>query len=167
MAFWRLYYHLIWATRDRAHLIEPKMESNLYGYLIHKASESGVYVYAVNGWYDHIHLVVSVPPKLAIAEVVKRLKGASAHHFNNSIQLDYEFAWQRGYGVFSLGEKQRALAEEYVREQKAHHDKGTTNSWLERCAELDEGPWDTGLNSGPIPRVIREKAPDYGLEMPF
>jgi putative transposase len=168
MSFWRLYYHLAWATHHRQHLIQPQMEQNLYAYLVHKASESEVFVYAINGWYDHIHLIVAIPPKLAVATVVKRLKGASSHHLNHSIRLDYEFAWQRGYGVLSLGERQRPQAEAYVHEQKKHHEQETTVNWLERFSEFDDGPAATGLTVKEIPRVLQETAVGYGVnDVPF
>jgi len=140
MAFWRLYYHLVWATKNREHLIQPEVESQLYPYLVRKASELGVYVYALNGWYDHVHLIVSIPPKLAIADVVKRLKGASAHYLNHNGASNIFFGWQRGYGVLSIGERQRLQAEAYVHRQKEHHQNHTTVAWLERYTDLDEGP---------------------------
>jgi putative transposase len=168
MPFWRLYYHLAWATHNRQHLIQPQMEQNLYAYIVHKASESEVYVYAINGWFDHVHLIVAIPPKLAVATVVKRLKGASSHHLNHGVRLDYEFSWQRGYGALSLGERQRPQAEAYVHKQKDHHEQETTMAWLERFAEFDEGPNDTGLAVKEIPAVLRETAVAYSLnDAPF
>jgi REP element-mobilizing transposase RayT len=83
MAFWRLYYHLVWGTKNRQPLITPVIETHLYSYLVHKASELGVFVYQINGWLDHVHLVVAIPPKLSIADVVKNLKGASSHFIND------------------------------------------------------------------------------------
>lgn len=163
MAFHRLYYHLVWATKNREHLIRSEIEARLFAYLVHKAAELGVYVYAVNGWYDHVHLVVSIPPKHAVADVVKRLKGASSYDLNHAARLAYEFAWQRGYGALSLGERQRPQAEAYVQNQKQHHAQETTNSWLERYTELDEGPPEQGIVTGGVPPVLHEQLPVYTL----
>ncbi len=126
MPFWRLYYHLIWTTRNREAIIDSELEERLYPYLIEKASSLGCHVDAINGIEDHVHVALSIPPKYSIAEVVQKLKGASSHEFK-------ELAWQRGYGVFSFGEKQRAYAIEYVKNQKDHHRQKTINPWLERC----------------------------------
>ena len=169
MAFWRLYYHLVWATKNREHMIQPEVEPRLYSYIVTKASELGVYIYAINGWYDHVHLVVSIPPKHAVAYVVKRLKGASSHDINQAGDLDYQFAWQRGYGALSLGELQRPKAEAYVARQKQHHECQTTNGWLERYAEFDEGPDDVGIVPGEVPPVLREQGTAYAAwgEPPF
>ena len=162
MAFWRLYYHLVWATKNREPIIQPEIEPRLYGYIVNKAAELGVYVYAIDGWYDHIHLLVSIPPKHALSYVVKCLKGASSHDLNHNVRLERTFAWQRGYGALSLGERQRPDAQAYVVNQKQHHQRQTTHAWLERDDELDEGPPDTGIGPHPLPGVLREAGVDYG-----
>lgn len=144
MPFWRTYYHLVWATKKRAALIRPEIELQLYGYLESKAREMGVHVYAIGGWTGHVHLVVAIPPRLAVAEVVKALKGASAFHMNHGATLADHFAWQRGYGVLTVGEKQRPAAEAYVQRQKEHHRERTVNRWLERVDDVDDGPASTG-----------------------
>ena len=169
MAFWRLYYHLVWATKDRQPFIQPDIETRLYPYCIRKASELDVYVYAINGWHDHVHVVVSIPPKHSVADVVKHLKGASSHDLNRDGGLQGKFAWQRGYGVFSLGESQRSVAEAYVVNQKQHHQQQTINAWLERYDELDEGPIDAGLRVDSVPAVLREQPAVYHAwgEPPF
>lgn len=169
MAFWRMCFHLIWATKQREHPIQPEIESRLYGYIVNRAAELGVYVYTIGGWYDHVHLVVSIPPKHALTHVVQRLKGASSHDLNHAGGLDYPFGWQRGYGALSLGERQRRSAEAYVNGQKQHHEAQTTNPWLERHAEFDEGPLDAGITPGLVPAVVREQRATYDAwgEPPF
>ena len=169
MPFWRLYYHLIWPTKHREHLLSVAVEARLYPYLVSKAAENGVYVYAINGWYDHIHMVVAIPPKHAVADIVKRLKGASSHHLSSDIRMVENFAWQRGYGALSVGERQRSIAEAYVLNQKQHHGQQTTNAWLEQADELDEGPADTGLKVDNSPALVRETVATYDVwgEPPF
>jgi putative transposase len=169
MPFWRLYYHLIWPTKHREHLLSAAVEARLYPYLVSRAAENGVYVYAINGWYDHIHMLVAIPPKHAVADIVKRLKGASSHYLSNDIRLVEHFAWQRGYGALSVGERQRSIAHAYVLNQKQHHAQQTTNAWLEQADELDEGPADTGLNVDQSPLLLHEAVSAYDIwgEPPF
>ena len=156
MPFWRLYYHLIWPTKRREYLLSSEIESRLYPYLVSKAAENSVYVYAINGWYDHVHMVVAIPPKYAVADIVKRLKGASSHYLSSDIRLVENFAWQRGYGALSVGERQRSIAEAYVLNQKQHHAQQSTNAWLEQADDLDEGPADEGINMDQSKSIIRE-----------
>jgi hypothetical protein len=49
MPFWRLYYHLVWSTKNREHFISPAVEDQLYAYIVNKAAELDVRVYAING----------------------------------------------------------------------------------------------------------------------
>lgn len=166
MSFWRNYYHIVWATDKRLPLILPAFEKQLYSYLVKKASESEVFVYALNGTHDHIHLVVAIPPKYAVADIVKSLKGGSAHYVNHVICPADSFAWQRGYGCLTVGEKQLPVAEAYVRIQKRHHAENSTNAWLERYSEEDEGPAAFGEA---LSGAIRENESAYGTveEPPF
>lgn len=141
MAFWRLYYHLFWATKERQSLIIPEREPKLYSYIIGKADSLGFIIHAIGGIEDHIHLVTSIPPSLAIAEFVKHIKGSSAHRFNqDSPPTSAKFGWQRGYGVFSLGGKQLDEAIAYVSNQKQHHSQGTAIASLERDNYEDDAP---------------------------
>ena len=169
MPFWRTYYHLVWATKKREHLITPEIEVRLFPYLINKAAELGVRVFALNGSTDHLHVVGAIPPKRSVAMVVKGLKGASSHDLNQQ-QLPNHFAWQRGYGVLTLGEKQLKRAVEYVDKQKEHHARQVTNSWLERVDMYDEGPFEMGLLKDvvlPVPHVLREPESVYEIDDPF
>ena len=131
MPFWRTYYHLVWATKNRELLVTPEIEPHLYTYMVHKAAELDVFVYAINGWTDHVHLVVAIPPHVSVSHLVKHLKGASSHDLNQQ-GLTIHFAWQRGYGVLTLGQRQKPDAELYVKRQKEHHRADTAIAWLRR-----------------------------------
>jgi putative transposase len=80
----------------------------------------GCIIHAINGTEDHIHVVASIPPTLAVADFVKRLKGSSSH-YRNQVAGAERFQWQEGYGVFSLGQRQLDRAVGYVNNQKQHH----------------------------------------------
>jgi putative transposase len=106
MAMWRLYYHLVWATKERQPLISSQKETELYHYIIGKADTLNCIVHAIGGTENHIHLIVSIPPTQSIAEFVKNIKGSSSHYLNQIRQNSNRFGWQEGYGVFSLGQRQ-------------------------------------------------------------
>lgn len=132
MALWRLFYHVVWATKNRQPLIDYQWEETLYRYMLGKADSLSCVVHAVNGMTDHIHVVASIPPTLAIADFVKNIKGSSAHYINHEgLFASQHFAWQAGYGVFSLGQKQLDKAVAYVENQKIHHREGSLIKTLE------------------------------------
>lgn len=130
MPYWRLFYHITWGTKNRLALIEPAWESDLYGYLWGKATALGCIPHAIGGMPDHIHVVTSIPPKVAVAKTIGQLKGASSHYINENY-ADGSFAWQAEYGVVSFSEKTLASIVEYVKNQKAHHAQNTTKEALE------------------------------------
>ena len=132
MSFWRHYYHIIWATRNREPMITPDIKADLYEHIVDKASKMGVHVCAIGGVDDHIHLVVTIPPSLSVAKIVRDLKGASSFYVNKVLKTPDQFRWQRGYGSLTMGEKQLSAATAYVNNQVRHHAETTTNSWLER-----------------------------------
>ena len=147
MALWRLYYHLIWSTKERRDLIPPNIEPVLYRYMIGKSVALGCIIHAIGGVQNHIHLIASIPPKMAISEYVQLVKGSSTHHINHGPEkFPITFGWQRGYGVFSLGSKQLDDAIAYVQNQKVHHDNGSIRPLLERDDAEDDGPsvWNDG-----------------------
>ena len=163
MPFWRSYAHLVWTTRNREPLIRPEIEAPLYACLIDKAAAIGCYVHAVNGIADHVHLIISIPPRISVSDVVKNLKGNSSHFVNHVLPAGPEpFSWQRGYGYLTLGESQCARAIAYVENQKQHHRANTTNSWLEKVdedAEQSDASTDTASATG----LVREERASYGI----
>lgn len=92
-------------NKNRLPLIEPASESDLYGYIWGKATALESIPHAINGMPDYIHVVISIPPKLAIATVIGQLKGASSHRVNEIFVSHHSFAWQAEYSVFSVSEK--------------------------------------------------------------
>jgi putative transposase len=167
MSFWRNYYHLVWATKNREPLIQPEFEDNLYRFLIAKAAELGCYTYAIGGDVDHVHVALANPPKNAVSEVMKTLKGASSYHVNHFIRPAVgHFDWQRGYGCMTFGETNRAWVVSYIQQQKQHHAENTINAWLERMDELEEGPLDLGLSAEMGAWRVREEGGVYSV-FPF
>ncbi|MBE0687201.1 MAG: IS200/IS605 family transposase [Anaerolineaceae bacterium] len=130
MVYARLYYHLVWSTKNRESLITQKLESDLFPYLENKAKNLDCCIFAVNAFFDHIHLIMEIPPKCSIADIVKGLKGASSFDFS-------DLYWQRGYGVLSISERNLNVAIDYVKNQKDHHANNKTFIKYEKCDDED------------------------------
>jgi putative transposase len=132
MPYWRLFYHFVWGTRNREPLIAPEWENSLHNVIAAKATDLGAFVHAVGGIEDHVHLVVSVPPKIALSTFIGQVKGNSSHFVNHGLGVDISFAWQAEYGVVSFGGKRLDMVVRYVKNQRKHHTGGTTIAMLER-----------------------------------
>ena len=121
MTYWRLHYHLIWGTQDREPSITPDREKMFYGVLYQKAKELDLKIHSAGNIEDHVHVVLSIPPKIAVADVVRHIKGTSAFAINHMDGSDGTFKWQGGYGALSVGERSLELVMNYAVRQKEHH----------------------------------------------
>ena len=133
MPYWRLFYHIAWATKGRLPLIELAWETDLYGYIWGKATALECIPHAIGGMSEHIHVVISIPPKLSVATLIGQLKGASSHHVNQNHAAG-SFGWQAEYGVLSFAEKALPSIVDYVNNQKKHHTENTLNQSMENSA---------------------------------
>lgn len=122
----------VWSTKGRLCWLQSPLEARVYAAIAAKAQELGAIVHAVEGTEDHVHLVVSVPPKIALSEFIGLVKGNSSHFVNHVVVPDFHFAWQGEYGVQSLGGKDLPAVVNYVKKQKEHHLQGRTWEKLEQ-----------------------------------
>ncbi len=137
MPYWQLFYHAVWATRFREPLISAEVESAIHGLLRGKAVGLGAEVFALNGMEDHVHMVISIPPKLSVAGFIGKVKGATSTRFNKASLLNRPFFWQEEYAVLSFDKKRLPRYVAYVRNQKDHHAKNSIIPILERTEESD------------------------------
>jgi REP element-mobilizing transposase RayT len=92
---------------------------------------------ALGGVADHVHLLVSLPTTLAIADLVKAAKGGSAHLANHALDLSTAFKWQGGYGAFTVSQQNLTTVANYVRNQPVHHRQNTLIADLEISSTSD------------------------------
>lgn len=148
MPMWKLFYHVVWATKGRHPLLRPEHEA-LVGRTIRAAcSEQGAVLLAVGLMPDHIHVCASIPPSLAIGEAVGRWKGATSFLLNREGELgDATFAWQREYSIHSFGEKALPDVVAYVTDQPNRHRLGKLWEPLESFGDTPAGLLPSHSNS--------------------
>lgn len=141
MPLWRLYCHVVFATRQRLPVLTPDLRVVAAALLAREVRDLGCVIHAVYVRPEHAHVVTSIPPRHAPATVIGRLKGSSSHALAQ-LRPELGFAWQAGYGVFSFGERHLRIVARYVLDQDRHHE--TTAHWpaLERTGDpdADDGP---------------------------
>ena len=136
MPYYRLFFHIVWATKKRLPLITEANRDPLYASMRTKVNELNGIVHALNGMDDHVHLVVTVPPNLALAALIGQVKGVSSHLANRVGGA--AFAWQSEYGVLSISESHLPAVVRYVVEQQQHHRLGSLGERLEFLKAIDE-----------------------------
>lgn len=124
-SFYKIWLHVVFSTKNREPLIIKEKEQTIYNFISDQLSELGCPVRIINGMPDHIHLLFLQNPQKSIAEIIKQIKGSSSHWINQQQIIKHQFAWQTGYGVFSVSESQLEKAYLYIKNQKEHHQKKT------------------------------------------
>jgi REP element-mobilizing transposase RayT len=123
--FTHLATHVIFATKNRAPLINPNMKADLYAYMGGIVREMGGKAIHINGMPDHVHLLIYLPPTVAMAEAVRVLKANSSRWVHERWRDSRRFGWQRGYGAFSVSRTAIPDVERYIASQEQHHRKVT------------------------------------------
>ncbi|MBT3278393.1 MAG: IS200/IS605 family transposase [Phycisphaerales bacterium] len=133
MSFSNLHLHIVYATKDRKPFLDPSTINRLGDYIggITRTMEGTLL--AANGTEDHIHLLVTIPPTLAAAELVRTIKSNSSKWIHKTFPEMIDFAWQDGYSVFSVSHSAVPKVISYIESQQEHH---TTMSFQDELRRL-------------------------------
>jgi putative transposase len=131
----QLYIHIVFAVAGRERLIPPRHKEQLYRYITGIINQKSQKVMAINGMPDHVHLLVSLTPDMALSELVRDIKANSSRFINAQQWLPGRFAWQQGFGAFSYSASQVAAVAQYIEQQEQHHAK---RSFRDEYVELLE-----------------------------
>jgi len=134
MPYTRLFYHIIWATKERRLLITEANQAPIIKAIAAKVVALKGICHAVNAVSDHVHLVATIPPSIALGAFIGQVKGNSSHlaaRLGGSVEMD-PFEWQGEYGALTVSESQLTSVVQYVLNQEKHHKEGNLNVRLER-----------------------------------
>ena len=137
MPRWRLFYQVVWATRNRAPLLDRAAARTVERSIRVTCQVHRAVVHAVEIVPDHVHIAVSIPPSVTISTFVGRLNGSASHLLNHAdgSGANRSFAWQAEYGILSFGEKALPDVVAYVRNQPARHAGNDLWPALERATD--------------------------------
>ena len=122
-SYCRCWLHIVWATLDRRPLLSKSAAVKLSDYLKTYAGEKSIYMRINYVNADHVHALIDLPTNRTIEEVIQLLKGGSSHWVNEQDLLPRKFAWQRGYGAFSVSHSAVEEVGSYIANQEEHHRK--------------------------------------------
>jgi len=119
----RILVHCVFSTKNRLPLIaEPE---KLWSYLRGIARNRGVDSLAIGGTSNHVHILLALPSRLTMAQLMRDLKANSSRYLN---EKQPKFAWQDGYAAISVSPSQVETVCRYITEQTAHHAKRSFES---------------------------------------
>jgi putative transposase len=115
-----LHYHIVFSTKERRPYIADAWRARLHEYLGGTVRGLDGVPESVGGVNDHVHLLVGLRATHALADFVRELKKAATHWVHEEVQQK-AFAWQEGYGAFTVSPTSRKSVKRYILNQESHH----------------------------------------------
>jgi putative transposase len=117
--------HLIYSTKDRAPIIPDTLRAHLHSYAIGIMADEHCHVLAINSVRDHMHILFELNKTIALATAVQHVKQGTSRWINEQSDGPKQFAWQNGYGAFSVSVSNADQVSDYIAKQEEHHRKLT------------------------------------------
>ena len=117
--------HVIFSTKQRKPFLDDEIRESAHSYLAKVIRNTGCECYRVGGVEDHVHLAMRLSRTITIADLIEKLKTPSSKWMKAQAENQKAFAWQRGYGCFSISPNDLKALIEYIDNQKQHHRKRT------------------------------------------
>ena len=125
--------HVIFSTKERQKRLRGEIQPKLWAYIAGIARHHGFEAIEIGGAEDHCHALILLPAPMPLSKAVQTLKGCSSKWLNDTGVAGANFAWQEGYGAFSVSASQTAGVVEYIKNQPEHHMK---RNYAEEFLEL-------------------------------
>ena len=115
--------HCVFSTKERRPWLATNIRERLWPYLGGIARENDMKALIIGGVADHVHLLLSLPPTLSVSKAMQLLKGNSSKWLRETFPelLRGDFAWQEGFGAFSIGVSGVKDTVQYIQTQEEHH----------------------------------------------
>jgi REP element-mobilizing transposase RayT len=121
----QIYIQIVFAPEGRQSLIPKKHKEELHKYMTGIVTERRQKLLAVHCMPDHTHMLIGLKPSMALSDLVRDVKNASANFINRKRWVIGRFSWQEGFGAFSYGHSQLSGIINYIRDQERRHAKRT------------------------------------------
>jgi len=125
--------HIIFSTKNREPWLDARVRPRMHAYLATICRDLGADFVNAGGVADHVHIVTTLPRTLSQAELIEQLKKTSSKWIKTLGTRHRGFAWQRGYGAFSVSPSQIDSVLQYINGQEEHH---RTRTFQEEYREL-------------------------------
>jgi REP element-mobilizing transposase RayT len=121
--FTNLLFHIVYSTKYRRQRIHADTRERLYEYIGGIFREKRGRLLEIGGMPDHVHILARLSPALAVSDVLRVTKANSSKWFNETFPSRTSFAWQVGFGAFSVSASNLDAVREYIRNQEVHHQR--------------------------------------------
>lgn len=120
-SFISMYCHMVFSTKNRAPLIDAELQPRLFEYFGGVIRQRRGSLVAAGGMPDHVHLLVSFAKEMSTSAVIRDIKSLSSGWIHETFPQHQRFAWQNGYGEFSVSYSNLGRVKQYLYNQAEHH----------------------------------------------
>ncbi|HEX2839536.1 MAG TPA: IS200/IS605 family transposase [Phycisphaerales bacterium] len=114
-------YHAVFSTKHRLPIVTPELETRLHPFVGGILKDLRCIPIAINGTADHLHFLAIYPSDLSNADMLRHVKKRSSEWVHKSFDDQHGFAWQEGYGGFTVSKSAMDDVAAYIHRQKEHH----------------------------------------------
>lgn len=128
----QIYIQIVFAVKGRQNLISKENREELHKFITGIVSNRCQKLFAVFAMPDHVHILVSIGPTIALSDLVRDIKAGSSKFINDKKWMNEKFSWQEGYGAFSYSKSGVDSVVKYILNQEEHHKiKSFKNEYLD------------------------------------
>jgi len=117
----QIIYHIVFATKNRERVLDKPCREDLFRYVWGIVKNHDCQLFRLNGVEDHVHILTSLHPTVAMADLVKAVKTGSAKWIKENGVFPQFSHWQEGYGAFTHSVREKDVLIEYTKNQEEHH----------------------------------------------
>ncbi|MGC4128263.1 MAG: IS200/IS605 family transposase [Bergeyella sp.] len=121
----KIYVHLVFSTKHREPLITDSIKEELFNYLGGICKNLECNPIKVGGYKDHVHILCLLSKKIALMNLLEKVKSNSSKWIKTKGKEFENFYWQDGYGAFSVNPTEIEIVKKYIENQEEHHKKKT------------------------------------------
>jgi len=134
--------HCIFGVQECSPGIDPAVELNLWPNMGATACQNGFKSLAIGGTFDHLHMLLSLPSTMNVAKAIQLIKDSTTVWLEENVPFSKRFAWQDGYGAFSVSPWELKSTVLYIQEQKEYHQGKTFREEFAEFLEKNGVPYD-------------------------
>jgi len=135
MSYVRILVHCVWTTKKRISYLRDEIRNEIIQHIHNNAREKGIYIDHINGYYEHLHALISLGGKQSISDIMQKIKGESSFWINKNNLTRLKFEWQDDFYSVSIGMSQLDILRQYIRTQEQHHQKISFQEELDKLVE--------------------------------
>jgi len=119
--FTQIYYHIVFSTKNREPILLADKRDHLFRYTWGILKNKDCHLYRIGGVEDHVHILTSLHPTIALADLAKEIKTSTSSWIKDENIFPGFTHWQDGYGAFTVSHSDKDAVIEYIKGQEEHH----------------------------------------------